>query len=143
MHLMINLVFLTSFQLINWFNLALWVNNRCKWITVIFLNLWCVIIFYIIWFVFFFCLWSLPLFIFVLYSPYFRHWPNPTVDAINLLCTTFLNFTFFCFFFLSLVFIFAQLPVNKEQTDKNYTNIFSNLYKLYSLSLSISLFYII
>ena len=65
---------------------------------------------------FFFCLWSLPLFIFifvfvfvfvfVLYSPYFRHWPNPTTDAINL-----------------------------------FSNILSNLYKLYSLSLSIYLFY--
>ena len=101
-------------------------------------------IFSIIWFVFF--LLSLVfsfiyLFIFVL-SPYFRHWPNPTTDNIiyfALLTKTFLNFTFF---FLSLVLIIAQLPVNKEQTDKHYTNIFSNLYKLYSLSLSLSLSYL-
>ena len=118
-------------------------------------------IFYIIWFVFFllslvfaFIYLSLHLlffFVFVLYFPYFRHWPNPTADAINLFCTTkkklfltspsfsFLNFTFF--FFLSLVFIVAQLPVNKEQTDKHYTNIFSNLYKLHTFSLSL-LYYI-
>ena len=122
MHLIINLEFLTSFQFINLFNLALWVNNRCKWITIIFLNLWCVTIFYIVWFVFFLlslvfafiylylCLCLLFVFVFVLYSPYFRHWPNPTTDAINL---------------------FSNL----------FFNIFSNLYKLYSLSLSIYLFY--
>ena len=84
------------------------------------------------------CFAFIYLFIFVL-SPYFRHWPNPTTDNIiyfALLTKTFLNFTFF---FLSLVLIIAQLPINKEQTDKHYTNIFSNLYKLYSLSLSLSL----
>ena len=94
------------------------------------------------------CLCLLFVFVFVLYSPYFRHWPNPTADVINLFCTTkkntFLNYsTLPSFSFLSFVFIVAQLQVNEEQTDKHYTNIFFNLYKLYSLSLSISLFYII
>ena len=139
MHLIINLVFLTSFQFINLSNLALWVNNRRKWITVIFLNLcdnflYYTICFFLLSLVFAF----IYLFIFVL-SPYFRHWPNPTTDNIiyfALLTKTFLNFTFF---FLSLALIIAQLPINKEQTDKHYTNIFSNLYKLYSLSLSLSL----
>ena len=56
------------------------------------------------------CLCLLFVFVFVLYSPYFRHWPNSTTDAINL---------------------FSNL----------FFNIFSNLYKLYSLSLSIYLFY--
>ena len=118
-------------------------------------------IFYIIWFVFFLlslvfafiylCL--LFVFVFVLYSPYFRHWPSPTTDAINLFCTTkkklfltlpsfsFLNFTFFFFFFCHLSLLLPNYQSIKEQTDKHYTNIFSNLYKLYSLS--ISLFYII
>ena len=130
-------LFLTSFQFINLSNLVLWVNNRHKWITVIFLNLcdnflYYTICFFLLSLVFAF----IYLFIFVL-SPYFRHWPNPTTDKIiyfALLTKTFLNFTFF---FLSLVLIIAQLPVNKEQTDKHYTNKFSNLYKLYSLSLSL------
>ena len=145
MHLIINLVFLTSFQFINLSNLALWVNNRRKWITVIFLNLcdnflYYTICFFLLSLVFAF----IYLFIFVL-STYFRHWPNPTTDKIiyfAVLTKTFLNFTFFFFFFLSLVFIFAQLPINKEQTDKNYTNIFSNLYKLYSLTFSVTAWWV-
>ena len=129
--------------------------NNCY--LLIFLNLWCVTIFYIIWFVFFIlslvfafiylCL--LFVFVFVLYSPYFRHWPSPTADAINLFCTTkkklfltlpsfsFLNFTFFFFFFCHLSLLLPNYQSIKEQTDKHYTNIFSNLYKLYSLSLSL------
>ena len=85
MYLIINLVFLTSFQFINLSNLALWVNNRRKWITVIFLNLCDNFLYYMI------CLWPLPLFIsvfafiylfvfvFVL-SPYFWHSPNLTTE---------------------------------------------------------------
>ena len=96
---------------------------------------------------FFFCLWSLPLFIFVfvfvLYSPYFKHWPNPIADIINLFCTTNKNLTL-PFFFGSLVFIVTQLPVNKEQTDKHYANnslIFTNSTLSLSLSLSLSFLY--
>ena len=44
---------------------------------------------------------------------------------------------FFFFFFFCHVPIIAQQPVNKEHTVKHYTNIFSILYKLYSLSLSL------
>ena len=44
MHLIINSVFLISFQFINLSNfkllvMVLWVNDRCKWITVILINL--------------------------------------------------------------------------------------------------------
>ena len=91
------------------------------------------------------CLWSLPLFIFVfvfiLYSPYFKHWPNPIADIINLFYTTNKNLTLLFLFFWSLVFIVTQLPVNKEQTDKHYANnslISTN--STLSLSLSLSLF---
>ena len=60
----------------------------------------------------------------------------PTLWIYSALCTSnqklFLTLTFFFFF----VPIIAQLPVNKEQIVKYYTNIFYNLYKL-SLSLSL------
>ena len=119
-------LFLTSFQFINLSNLALWVNNRHKWITVIFLNLCDNFLYYMI------CFFLLSLvFAFVL-SPYFRHWPNPTTNTINLFCTINKNFSqlylFFFFFFFSI---------------KHYTNIFSNIYRLYSLSLFLSFIYII
>ena len=103
-------------------------------------------IFYIIWFVFVFCLWSLPLFISLSLScllisnthsiPLLTLWIYSAFYTSNK--KLFLTLPFF---FLSLVPIIAQLLVNKEQTIKHYTNIFSNLYKLFSLSLSLSLSY--
>ena len=53
MHLIINLVFLISFQSINlsnfkWLVITLWVNNRCKWITVILINLCDNLLYYMI-----------------------------------------------------------------------------------------------
>ena len=143
-HLIINLIFLTSFQFINLSNLALWVNNRHKWITIIFLNLCDNFLLYDL-----FCLLSLVfafiylfIFAFIYLCLYYDTHPIllPTLWIYSAFCTSnkklFLTFTIF---FLSLVPIIAQLPVNKEQTVKHYTNIFSNLYKLYSLSLSLSL----
>ena len=103
-------------------------------------------IFYIIWFVFGLCLYlslSLPLFISLSLSclHIFDTHPIslPTLWIYSALCTSnqklFLTLPFFFFF----VPIIAQLPVNKEQIVKYYTNIFYNLYKL-SLSLSLSLY---
>ena len=142
MHLIINLIFLTSFQFINLSNLTLWVNNRRKWITVIFLNLCDNFLLYDLFlsFVFGHYLYLSLYLCLYLSLPLFWHSPNPTTNTMNLFCflhqqqKTFPNFTIF---FLSLVPIISQLPVNKEQTVKHYTNIFSNL----SLSLSLSLSY--
>ena len=73
--------------------------NHCY--LLIFLNLWCVTIFYIIWFVFFFCLWSLSLFISVFVSsPYFHISDNDTV-TICILRPRF-HLHVFCFFFFFL-----------------------------------------
>ena len=83
-------------------------------------------------------------FVFVL-SPYFWHsrtHPIP-LPILWFYCTSskkiFLTLHFF--FFLSLILVIAQPPVDKEQIVKHYTNIFSNLYKLYSFSLYLSYLY--
>ena len=125
-------------------NLALWVNNSCKWITVIFLNLCDNFLYYMICF----CLLSLVFAFICLLSLSCLHISNTHPIPLSTLWiySSFytsnkkLFLTLPCFF-LSLVPIIAQLPVNKEQTVKHYTNIFSNLYKLYSLSLYLSYLY--
>ena len=98
------------------------------------------------------CLCLLFVFVFVLYSPYLRHWPNPTVDAINLFCTTkkklfltlpsfsFLNFTLFFSYHLSLLLPNYQSTKNKQT---NTTLIYSLIVTNSTLSLSICLFNII
>ena len=147
MHLIINLYF--SFQFINLSNLALWVNNMHKWITGIFLNLcdnflYYMICFFLLSLVFVFI--YLFVFVFVL-SPYFWHsrtHPIP-LPILWFYCTSSKKiFLTLHFFFLSLILVIAQPPVDKEQIVKHYTNIFSNLKSLQTLlSLSLSLIYII
>ena len=126
MHLIINLVFLTSFQFINLCNLVLWVNNRCKWITVIFLNLWCVTIFYIIWFVFFSFVFGLCLYLSLSLSlSYTLHISN--IDPIPL--PTLWIYSAFCTsnkkLFLTLPFIFCHLSLllpNYQSTKNKQLN---------------------
>ena len=133
MHLIINLVFLTSFQFMNLSNLALWVNNRRKWITIIFLNLcdnfpYYMICFFLLSLVFAF----IYLFVFVL-SQYFHISDNDTIPLKFLLhYWQKLSFTLLFFFFLTCPYYW---PDKHYSTD--YTNIFSNLYQLYSLYLSL------
>ena len=123
--------------------------NHCYFLKFVMCDnfLYYMICFFLLFLVFAFiylCLCLLFVFVFVLYSPYFRHWTNPTADSINLFCITKKTFLNFTFFFFSVTCLYC-CPTTSQQrtTDKHYTNIFSNLYKLYSLSLSISLFYII
>ena len=75
MHLIINLVFLISFQSINlsnfkWLVITLWVNNRCKWITVILINLCDNLLYYMI----YVCLLSLYLCLYLFFF-FSCHWP--------------------------------------------------------------------
>ena len=128
MHLIINLVFLTSFQFINLSNLALWINNKRKWITVIFLNLCDNFLYYIYMICFFLlslvfafiylCLCLLFVFVFVLYSPYFRHWTNPTADSINLFCITKKTFLNFTFFFFSVTCLYCCPTTSQQRTNR-------------------------
>ena len=125
MHLIINLVFFTSFQFINLSNLALWVNNRCKWITVIFLNLCDNLLYYMICF----CLLSLvfvSLLLFISLSWSCLHISNTHLVSLPTLWIYYglppKLFLTLPFFFLLLVPIIAQLPVNKQS---NTTPIYS------------------
>ena len=114
--------------------------NHCYFLKFV----WQFFILYDLFLSFVFCLWSLPLFISFSLSclhisdthsiPLLTLWIYSAFYTSNK--KLFLTLPFF---FLSLVPIIAQLLVNKEQTIKHYTNIFSNLYKLFSLSLSLSL----
>ena len=121
MHLIINLVFLTSFQFINLSNLALWVNNMRKWITGIFLNLCENFLYYMICFCL--CLLSLVfvftyLFVFVL-SPYFWHsWTHPIpLPILWFYCTSYKKL------FLTLhFFFFVTYPCYCPTTGQQRTN---------------------
>ena len=120
MHLIINLVFLTSFQFINLSNLALWVNNMRKWITGIFLNLCENFLYYMICFCL--CLLSLVfvftyLFVFVL-SPYFWHsWTHPIpLPILWFYCTSYKKL------FLTLHFFFVTYPCYCPTTGQQRTN---------------------
>ena len=119
MHLIINLVFPTFFQFMNLSNLALWVNNKCKSITIIFLNLCDNFPYYMICFfsfVFGLCLYlSLCLCLVSIFS-YFRQWHNPTKIYSTLLTKTFLYFT--SFFFFSRVPIIGQTNTTQLTTLK-------------------------
>ena len=134
MHLIINLVFLTSFQFINLSNLALWVNNKHKWITVIFLDLCDNLLYYMLCF----CLLSLvfvslPLFISLslscLHISDTHQVPLPTLWIYYALPTkTFPNFTIF--FSITCLYYY---PTTSQQTVKHYTNIFSLSLSLLSI----------
>ena len=129
MHLIINLVFFTSFQFINLSHLALWVNNRRKWITVIFLNLCDNLLYYMICF----CLLSLVfVFVFVFVSIFLtltqsRYWHYEFVMHYHqeLFLTLPFSFSITCTYYCL---------TTSQQTIKHYTDIFS-----LSLSLSLSL----
>ena len=105
--LIINLVFLTSFQFMNLSNLALWVNNRRKWITIIFLNLcdnfpYYMICFFLLSLVFVFiylCLCVVSIF------SYFRQWHNDHLHTVSTFSSSrfLLFFFFFCPHLLALV----------------------------------------
>ena len=97
MHLIINLVFLTTFQFINLSNfkldvIALWANNRCKWITIILINLCGNLLYYMI----YLCLLSLYLCLYLFFFFFlFCHSPSPTTDTMILLYTTNKHFIIF------------------------------------------------
>ena len=134
MYLIINLVFLTSFQFINLSNLALWVNNRRKWITVIFLNLCDNFLYYMI------CFWLLPLFISFSLSCLHISDTHPipllTLWIYSTLCTSnqnlFLTIPFF-FFFLSLL-----LPNYLSTKNKQSNTIL--IYSIISTNSTLSLY---
>ena len=139
MHLIINSVFLIAFQFINLSNfkllvMVLWVNDRCKWITVILINLCDNLLYYMIYL-------RLLSFVFVsLSSSYFSathpvplsilwiYYALPTNTLPFLFLESWITFpiSVTCPYFI------AQLPHNKQSN----IDIFSNL----SLSLSLSIY---
>ena len=124
----INLVFFTSFQFINLSNLALWVNNRCKWITAIFLNLCDNLLYYMICFFLLSLLFVfLLLFISLSLSCLLISDPHP-VPLLILWIYYALPAKFFPNFTIFFYHLFLLLP-NYQSTNN----------QIYSLSLSLSL----
>ena len=131
-YLIINLIFPTSFQFINLSNLALWLNNKRRWITVIFLNLCDNLLYYIIYFfllslvfVFLFLFISLSLSCRLISDPH--PYPLPTLWIYYvLLAKKFPNFTIF---FLSL-HLSLLLPNYRSINNQIYSLSLSHLYNI-------------
>ena len=139
MHLIINLVFLTTFQFINLSNfkldvIALWANNRRKWITVILINLCGNLLYYMI----YLCLLSLCPCLYLFFFVFlFCHSPSPTTNTMILLYTINKHFTIFIPWKLNHFSYCCDLSLFYCPTT---TQIFSLISRDSTLSLSLSIY---
>ena len=139
MHLIINLVFLTAFQFISLSNfkldvIALWANNRRKWITVILINLCGNLLYYMI----YLCLLSLCLCLYLFFLFFFFVTHPVLLPTLWFYCTLSTNTLPFLFLESWITFpIAATCPYFIAQLPHRY--FLYSLETLLSLSLSLSL----